>query len=156
MKEKYLQNRVDSSCYYRLQRSWAKVIFSEACVKNSVHGGGGCGSVPRGVSPIFLGGCLQFFWGVSPNLGGCLQIFKGGVSKFLGGSQNFRGSPKFFFFFFQFLFPKKIPSGMHPPPTPRRSMRGQYASYWNAFLLIHSCRVLPHFLGSAVATGLWP
>ena len=25
---------------YRPQRSWAKVIFSQACVKNSVHGGG--------------------------------------------------------------------------------------------------------------------
>ena len=28
--------------YYRPQRSWAKVIFSQACVKNSVHRGGGC------------------------------------------------------------------------------------------------------------------
>ena len=27
---------------YRSQRSWAKVIFSQACVKNSVHGGGVC------------------------------------------------------------------------------------------------------------------
>ena len=26
---------------YCLQRSWGKVIFSEACVKNYVHGGGG-------------------------------------------------------------------------------------------------------------------
>ena len=26
---------------YRLQRSWAKVIFSQACVKNSVHSGEG-------------------------------------------------------------------------------------------------------------------
>ena len=26
---------------YRPQRSWGKVIFSEACVKNSVHGGEG-------------------------------------------------------------------------------------------------------------------
>ena len=26
--------------FYRPQRSWGKVIFSEACVKNSVHGGG--------------------------------------------------------------------------------------------------------------------
>ena len=30
-------NRLD---YYRPQRSWAKVIFSQACVKNSVHRGG--------------------------------------------------------------------------------------------------------------------
>ena len=29
--------------FYRPQRSWAKVIFSQACVKNSVHGGGGEG-----------------------------------------------------------------------------------------------------------------
>ena len=27
-------------CYYRPQRSWGKVILSEPCVKNSVHGGG--------------------------------------------------------------------------------------------------------------------
>ena len=31
------------TCYfYRPQRSCVKVIFSEACVKNSVRGGGGC------------------------------------------------------------------------------------------------------------------
>ena len=30
--------------FYRPQRSWGKIIFSEACVKNSVHGvGGRCG-----------------------------------------------------------------------------------------------------------------
>ena len=30
--------------FYRPQRSWGKVIFSEVCVKNSVHKGGGmCG-----------------------------------------------------------------------------------------------------------------
>ena len=29
------------SIYYRPQRSWAKVIFSQACFKNSVHTGGG-------------------------------------------------------------------------------------------------------------------
>ena len=34
------------SYIYRPQRSWGKVIFSEACVKNSVHRGG------RGVCPI--------------------------------------------------------------------------------------------------------
>ena len=28
--------------FYWPQRSWAKVIFSQACVKNSVHRGGGC------------------------------------------------------------------------------------------------------------------
>ena len=34
------------SCY-QLQRSWAKVIFSQACVKNSVHRGGGGGCLPQ-------------------------------------------------------------------------------------------------------------
>ena len=32
-----------SRSYYRPQRSWGKVIFSEACVKNSVHRRGVCG-----------------------------------------------------------------------------------------------------------------
>ena len=33
------------SCY-RPQRSWCKVIFSEACVKNSVHRSGGSSQTP--------------------------------------------------------------------------------------------------------------
>ena len=39
---------------YRPQRSWAKVIFSQACVKNSVHRGGG-----EGV-------CLSACWDTPP------------------------------------------------------------------------------------------
>ena len=36
--------------FYRPQRSWGKVIFSEACVKNSVHRGvGGMGHGGGGV-----------------------------------------------------------------------------------------------------------
>ena len=42
-------------CYfYRPQRSWGKVMFSVACIKNSVHGGGGstwAGTPPRQVDP---------------------------------------------------------------------------------------------------------
>ena len=79
-------------------------------VFDSVHGGGGVVSnfSGRGVwSPIFQGG-PQFF----------------------GGSPNFRGVSKFFF---QFLSPQNF---FFYAPTPlRRSMRGRYASYWNAFLL---------------------
>ena len=37
--------------FYRLQRSWGKVIFSEVCVKNFVHRG-------RGVSRLTPGGML--------------------------------------------------------------------------------------------------
>ena len=100
--------------FYRPQRSWAKVIFSEACVKNSVHGGG---------SEIF-GGVLKFSGGV--------------CSKFLGGCLNF------FFFSSKFLSPQKNSPGMHPPMT--RSMRGRYASYWNAFLFMKVfgiCKLFP-------------
>ena len=40
----------DKKCHcYRPQRSCGKVIFSEACVKNSVHGGGVSASVHAGI-----------------------------------------------------------------------------------------------------------
>ena len=98
--------------YYRQQRSWAKVIFLHVSV-----------ILLTGVVVVWsLGGCLQFFEG-----GGVSPIFQGGL-QFLGG-----GFSKFFFFsnlFFKSFFPK-ISSGMHPL---RRSMRGRYASCWNAFL----------------------
>ena len=43
-------------CYYRPQRSWGKVIFSEACVKNSVQGRVSR-HTPRGeVGGVCLGG----------------------------------------------------------------------------------------------------
>ena len=47
--------RVKKCPYYRPQRSWAKVIFSQVCVKNSVHGGGG----EEGV-------CLSACWDTPP------------------------------------------------------------------------------------------
>ena len=67
----------DMSNFYRPQRSWAKVIFSEACVKNSVHRGVGwvgVGLVLGGVK--FWEGCLKF-------LGGC--EISGGVCEISGG-----------------------------------------------------------------------
>ena len=48
---------VTPSHHYRPQRSWAKVIFSQACVKNSVHRGGedvclsACWDTPREHTP---------------------------------------------------------------------------------------------------------
>ena len=36
----FLSNLTTHSSFYYPQRSWGKVIFSEACVKNSVHRGG--------------------------------------------------------------------------------------------------------------------
>ena len=37
---------------YRPQRSWGKVIFSEACVKNSVHGGSTWAGTPPPPHPL--------------------------------------------------------------------------------------------------------
>ena len=45
---------------YRLQRSWGKVIFSEACVKNSVHRGVVSGPTPGG------GRFGVWLWGLRP------------------------------------------------------------------------------------------
>ena len=52
-----------------------------------------------------------------------------------GGLQIFGGVSKIFFLFFQFFPPKNSFWDAPTPPPPRRSMRGRYASYWNAFLL---------------------
>ena len=141
--------------FYRPQRSWTKVIFLHVSVillTGGVSGPGGGvwsqGGVsgPGGVSNFFGGGGLQFFGGGGVCLvPGGLQFFGGvGVSNFSGWwgrvSPIFRGGLQiFFFFFFSFFFSifKKILLGCTnspPPPPPRRSMRGRYASYWNAFL----------------------
>ena len=68
--------KVIRQAYYRPQRSWGKVIFSEACVKNSVHRGGGISRpTPRGRLGGLAGGAgLQAHtWGVSrPRLGVCV------------------------------------------------------------------------------------
>ena len=111
--------------------------FSWGGVSN--FGGGGISNCSGGrVSPIW-GGCLQFFGGVSP-------IFRG-VSNFFWGGQGvpiFGGSPNFFPSFSSIsLPPQKISSGMHQPPPPRRSMRGRYASYWNAFLSLFFMSFFP-------------
>ena len=117
---------------YRPQRSSGKVIFSQACLILFTEGGG-CG--------------LQFFGerGVVSNFPGGSPIFR--------GSPNFRGVSKFFFqfffsFFFQFLSPQNF---FWDAPTPlRRSMRGRYASYWNAFLL-----TLPSQIWNQLNTIRW-
>ena len=62
-----------STYYYRPQRSWGKVIFSEACVKNSVHREGWC------LGPD-SGGMLGSGRGVSrPTLRGCWGVWPGGM-----------------------------------------------------------------------------
>ena len=138
------------SCYcYRPQRSWGKVIFSEACVNNSVHRGGvwllrgACawGWLHEGGAwfyscvVLFRGACMVLFRGV------CVVLFGGHVHGFirgrghawfyLGGMHGFiwgacmvlfRGGMRGFFSFFRY--------------NEIQSMSGQYASYWNAFLFL--------------------
>ena len=153
-----------SRYYYRPQRSWAKVIFSEACVKNSVHGGGrgwwwclvpgvskfsGGVLVPGGGSPNFPGGVVSGPGG-SPNFRGGfwsrgegLQIFgggvvsgPGGVSKFSGGFWS-RGEGLQIFRGGWCLVPGGLQIfGGVSKFSLIRLMSDRYASYWNAFLSI--------------------
>ena len=66
---------------YRPQWSWGKVIFSEACVNNSVHGGA-CVVARGGVHGC--SGCVcGFIWGV------CVVLFRGHVWFYSGGVHGF-------------------------------------------------------------------
>ena len=47
------------SDFYRPQRSWGKVIFSEACVKNSVHRGEASGQTPPEQIPLGSSACWE-------------------------------------------------------------------------------------------------
>ena len=107
--------------YYRPQRSWGKVIFSEACVSNSVHRGacvvaqGACMVLFGGACMVLFRGCAWFY------LGRHAWFYSGGMHGFIwGGMHGF------------------IQGGMHGffGYNEIRSMSGRYASYWNAFLLI--------------------
>ena len=72
--------------HYRPQRSWGKVIFSEACVNNSVHGGGAC-VVARGGAWLHWGGMHGFIWGACMVLfGGACMVLFGGVHGFMRGA----------------------------------------------------------------------
>ena len=80
----YLKQHLDTN-YYRPQRSWAKVIFSQACVKNFVHGGGGVYLVPGGSGPWGGSGPRGVWsWGGSGPRGS-LIFQRGGVPNFSGG-----------------------------------------------------------------------
>ena len=123
--------------FYRPQRSWGKVIFSEACVNNSVHRGGSMRGCTGGFAWFYSGGCAWFYSGgcVWFYLGGHAWFYSGGVRGFIqwggmrgfiqwGGMRGFiqQGGPvRGFFIFFGY--------------NEIRSMSGRYASYWNAFLL---------------------
>ena len=124
--------------YYHPQRSWGKVIFSEACVNNSVHRHNsilgfmvGCVWLHRGHAWFYLGGMHGFIWGACMVLfGGHAWFYSGGMHSFIwgvcmvlfGGMHGFIQGGMHGFFSFQFGY------------NVVRSMSGRYASYWNAFL----------------------
>ena len=121
-------------CNYWPQRSWAKVISLQAsvCPQEGVWNFRGCLKFWGGVwnSPggvwNFRRGVWNFQRGGFWNFGGMSEIFGGGSSKFF-----------FVFIFFNFFSPQKKSFWDAPPlPPPRRSMRGRYTSYWNAFLFM--------------------
>ena len=78
--------------YYRPQRSWGKVIFSEACVNNSVHRGGHAWLL--GGHTLLLGGMHGCTGGGMRSFirGACVVLFGGhawfhsrGMRGFIGG-----------------------------------------------------------------------
>ena len=71
--------------FYRPQRSWGKVIFSEACVNNSVHRGGVHGCSGGGVHGCTRGGMHGFIRGCMVLFGGHAWFYSGGVWFYLGG-----------------------------------------------------------------------
>ena len=97
-KEDFIDN-----CFYRPQRSWGKVIFSEACVNNSVHGGGmrgcsgGCTWLLGGHAWLHRGGMHGFIWGgmrgfirgVHGFIRGCMVLFGGCMVLFGGDLHGF-------------------------------------------------------------------
>ena len=111
---------------------WGKVIFSEACVKNSVHRGGE-GGVPHQVPPPGRGRYTP---------PGTRQVHPPGPGRYPPGPGRYtppgpgRYTPP---------GPGRYPPGpgryppgpgRYPPSPPEiRSTRGRYASYWNAILL---------------------
>ena len=124
--------RMQSINFYRPQRSWGKVIFSVACVKNSVHSGGSTwagASSEAGTPPSRY---RHPPWaGVPPSPGQIplWQVHPPGkytprASTPRAGTSPWAGTP---------------PGQVHTPGSIAcqeiRTTSGRYASYWNAFLL---------------------
>ena len=99
--------------------SCRKVMFSQACVKNSVHRWGVCIPACNGQGVCLLRGCLP--WGV------CL-----GVST----QRQTPPGPE-----------TNTPPGPEADTSPRNDhWSGRYASYWDAFLFNHSFETYVHHL----------
>ena len=129
-----------SVCYHRPQWSWSKVIFSEACVKNSVHGGHtwqGCvcggqhvwqgGMCGRGVSMVrgaFMVGGMHGRVGAC--VAGWVHVWHGrGWGMHGRGAHSWQGGMCGRWHSWQ---------GVYGRYYEIWSMSRQYASYWNAFL----------------------
>ena len=121
---------------YRPQRSWGKVIFLEACVKNSVHGAGVVSQyalqVSRPTTRVEVEGS---------GLGGSPGPHPGGSvgGSGLGGLQaHTQGGG---WGVWSSGVSKPTPGGVsqhtlrQTPPKADGYCCGRYASYWNAFLL---------------------
>ena len=101
---------------YRPQRSWAKVIFSQACVQNSVHGGGG-GCLPQ---------CMLGYQPQPPQ------------SRHSPGTRHPPSKEQTHIPGADTPLGADTPWNQAPPREADCSIRstsGRYASYWNAFLL---------------------
>ena len=74
--------------HYHPQRSWGKVIFSEACVNNSVHGGGACVVAWGGMHGFIQGGMHSFIRGGIHGFiqGGMCGLIRGGMCGFIRGT----------------------------------------------------------------------
>ena len=101
--------------YYRPQRSCGKVIFSQACVKNSVQREGGVSQHSLGQRPPLPSACWDTPPGQTPPTPGRHHP--------LPLADTPLGRP-----------PQADPPGRHPPPGADGYCSGRYASYWNAFL----------------------
>ena len=106
-------------------------IFTPVC--HSVHRGGMRGCFWGGCAWLLLGGCA---WLLQGGMHGCSQgacVAKGGMRREVGRAvcvAKWEGV-----------------HGMHPQPPPTRygrSLRGRYASYWNAFLFYQFLQLSSH------------
>ena len=133
-----LQNRLVNRLLPAATKLGQGNIFTRVC--DSVNRGGWW-SGPWGVSPI--GGCLQFFGGVSPIFWGVSPIFQGGLQFFGGVSPIFRGVLQIFFFFSNFFLfsfsnffsPKFLLECTNPPPPDGQCAAGTHPTG------MHSCSI---------------
>ena len=119
--------------FYRPQRSWGKVVFSEGCVHILSTGGrrawllrGGMRGCSGGACMVALGGsCMGCSGGHAWLLRGGMHGCSGGDASLLwGGMHGWSGGGM-----------RGCSGGACVGFDEIRSMSGRYTSYWNAFLL---------------------